>query len=334
MNSSIFLESCTIDNANLNLLVIGIGLKLSNFGILLGLDASLALVEGELGLALVGLVGGKVLLGAGAGILADGLVDGLVELLQAVGFDALLDVGREALLVLLVVLLLEVLHVLPDVAAEDALAVHVGVVLLGVAVVAREALLGVGDVESAVGCALEGAEDAAAGGGGLAADVEEGAEGALVLVDLIDVVGLLSLLAGDDLAVDLGVALVDVVEADLLEEAAGDEEACGVGGAVVLQADLEAVAGELLGVGLAQNAVAVDERVGDLADDLGVGEADDQAVLGALVLVLGLGNEALALTVVRAALAAAAELDLVPAEVRLGLLEFYESLRRRYEGDG
>ena len=251
-------------------------------------------------------------------------MDRLVELLEAVGVDVVGDVGGEALLVLLVVLLLEVLHVLPDVAAEDALAVHVGVVLLGVAVVAGEALLGVGDVQTAVGGPLEGAEDAAAGGGGLAADVEEGAEGALVLVDLVDVVGLLALLAGDDLAVDLGVALVDVVEADLLEEAAGDEEAGGVGGGVVLEADLEAVAGELLGVGLAQDAVAVDEGVGDLADDLRVGEADDEAVLGALVLVLGLADEALALAVVRAALAAAAELDLVPAEVRLGLLNLDE----------
>ena len=203
-----------------NLLVIGDGLQFRNFRVLLGLDASLALLEGELGLALVGLVGAEVLLGAGAGILPDGLVDRLVELLEAVGVGVVGDVGGEALLVLLVVLLLEVLHVLADVAAEDALAVHVGVVLLGVAVVAGEALLGVGDVEASVGGPLEGAEDAASGGGGLAADVEEGAEGALVLVDLVDVVGLLSLLAGDDLAVDLGVALVDVVEADLLEEAA------------------------------------------------------------------------------------------------------------------
>ena len=251
-------------------------------------------------------------------------MDGLVELLEAVGLFAVGDVGGEALLVLLVVLLLEVLHVLPDVAAEDALAVHVGVVLLGVAVVAREALLGVGDVEAAVGGTLEGAEDAASGGGGLAADVEEDAEGALVLVNFVDVVGLLSILAGDDLAVDLGVALVDVVEADLLEEAARDEEAGGVGGGVVLEADVEAVAGQLLGVGLAQDAVAVDEGVGDLADHLRVGEADDQTVLGALVLVLGLGDEALALPVVRAALAAAAELHLVPAEVALRLLELDE----------
>jgi len=112
----------------ISVLVVGLGLELGNLGILLGLDASLALVAGELGLALVaeelglalvGLVGGRVLLGARAGNLPDLLVDGLVELLEAVGLDAIGDVGGEALLVLLDVLLLQVLHVLPDVAAEE-----------------------------------------------------------------------------------------------------------------------------------------------------------------------------------------------------------------------
>jgi len=206
------------------------------------------------------------------------------------------------------------------VTAEDALAVHVSVVLLGVTVVAGEALLRVRDVETAIGGTLEGAKDTAPRGGGLAADVEEGAEGSLILVYLVDVVGLLADLGANDLAIDLGVALVNIIEANLLKETTGTKETSAVGGTVVLKTDLEAVTGKLLGVSLAKDAITVDEGVGDLADDLGVGETNDQTVLGALVLVLGLSAKALALTVVSPSLAATAELDLVTAEVCLGFL--------------
>ena len=251
----------------------------------------------------------------------------LVQLLESVGLDVLLDVPRELLLVLGVVLLLEVLHELPHVSPEDALAMLVGVVLLRVAIVPRESLLGVRDVESAVGGPLEGAEDAATGGGGLASHVEEGAEGPLVLVDLIDVVGRLPDDGRHDVAVDLVVALVDVVEADLLEEAAGAQQSGAVGGGVVLEADLEAVPRELVRARGAQDAIAVDEAVHDLAYDLLVREAHDQAVLGTLVLVLGLAAQALALAVVGLALATTSVLDLEALVVRLGLLDLDERLR-------
>jgi hypothetical protein len=77
--------------------------------------------------------------------------------------------------------------------------------------------------------------------------------------------------------------------------------------------------------------------VDDLADDVLVGEADDEAVLGRIVLVLGLGNQPLTRIVVgcelldvtlqleRAirtlSLTAASVLDLVPREVCVVLLE-------------
>jgi hypothetical protein len=51
-------------------------------------------------------------------------------------------------------------------------------------------------------------------------------------------------------------------------------------------------------VGGAENLVAIDLRGDDLSDDVAVGEANDQAVLGGVVLVLGLGDEALAGVVV------------------------------------
>jgi hypothetical protein len=48
------------------------------------------------------------------------------------------------------------------------------------------------------------------------------------------------------------------------------------------------------------------------SDDVPVGEADDQTVLGGTVLVLGLGDQPLAGIVVGLALSAALVLDLVP----------------------
>jgi hypothetical protein len=77
---------------------------------------------------------------------------------------------------------------------------------------------------------------------------------------------------------------------------------------------------------LTQDAITVDQTVHNLTDHLTIGEADDQTVLGRLVLVLVLTDETLALTVVRLALAATTELDLVARIVRLVLLAFDKRL--------
>lgn len=85
----------------------------------LGLDALLALVGGELLLAvllalgdplgLVGLVGEL-----GLRVLADGVVSVLVHLLEVLRADVVGKVGSELLLEALVIFFLEVLHVLGD----------------------------------------------------------------------------------------------------------------------------------------------------------------------------------------------------------------------------
>jgi len=61
---------------------------------------------------------------------------------------------------------------------------------------------------------------------------------------------------------------------------------------------LDAVALELVSVGCDQDLVAGQFAGDDLADNVAVGEADDETVLGRIVLVLGLGDEALAGVVV------------------------------------
>jgi hypothetical protein len=70
----------------------------------------------------------------------------------------------------------------------------------------------------------------------------------------------------------------------------------------VCQAVLDAVSGEFVGVSRGQDVVALDLGVDNLDDDVLVGESHDEAVLGGVVLVLGLGYEALACVVVGLAL--------------------------------
>lgn len=78
---------------------------------------------------------------------------------------------------------------------------------------------------------------------------------------------------------------------------------------------------------LAHNLVAIDLRVNDLTDDESVRETDHKTILGRLILVLGLNNETLSLTVVSLSLTTTAELDLVPGKIGLVLLNLNESLR-------
>merc|ERR1719231_1847673 len=83
-----------------------------------------------------------------------------VHVLQAIGVNALLDEVREVSLILGRIFLLEHLHVLLQVAAEDSLLVCLGVVLalLVLAVrrlVAREILRVVWHMETTIGSALQ-----------------------------------------------------------------------------------------------------------------------------------------------------------------------------------
>ena len=84
-----------------------------------------------------------------------------------------------------------------------------------------------------------------------------------------------------------------------------------------------------MAVGSRNDAVAFDPGVGDLTADVLVGDADDHAVLGRVVLVLGLNDQLLAGIVVSLALPAPAELDLEPLEVGLVLDNFDERLLRK-----
>lgn len=76
---------------------------------------------------------------------------------------------------------------------------------------------------------------------------------------------------------------------------------------------VDTVALEFVSVGCTEDFVAGYFGGDNLADDIAIREADDEAVFGGIVLVLGLGDEALTSVVIGLACAATFVLDLVSA---------------------
>lgn len=277
------------------------------------LDASLALGVGELldlvllGLGLpllLGLLGGLILILL-EGVLTDLLVGILVDLLKVTGINLLLDILDELGLEALLILIGEGLHVLSDVATEDVVAESVGVELLGLDVVTGETAVGVGDEDTTVGGTLHGTEDTVTAGGADKTNIKEGLEGTALAIVGLDGLG------ESELTIGLLDTLELLRETELGKGAAGQQKTGSVGGGPVGQTLVDTVALQLVGVGGGEDLVAGDLRVDDLGDDVAVGEANDHAVLGSIVLVLGLGDEALASIVVGLSLTTAAILSLV-----------------------
>lgn len=141
-----------------------------------------------------------------------------------------------------------------------------------------------GDVESSVGGSLEGGEDLSTGGGSLQSNVENSVEGAGSVVHLLDVVVL---------SVDGLVTLVLVGQVELGQGTSGSQQTGSVGSGVVGQTSWGSVTGELVGVGSNVDDISDDLGRDDLADDVGVGETDDQTVARRVVLVLVLSDQGL-----------------------------------------
>lgn len=239
-----------------------------------------------------------------------------IQLLQSIRLDLIIDVTGELTLVPLLIVVGERLHVLRDVTAKDVLAQSFGVELLALDIVARETLLAVRNVQATVRSTLHGAEHTRTGRRPRKANIEETLEGPPALA--ID----LGLLGERELSIRLRDTLELVVDLELVQRTTRDQETGAVSGGPVGQAMADAVALELVGVGGDEDLVANDLGADDLADDVLVGEADDQAVLGRVVFVLRLGGEALAGVVVGLAGSAALVLDLVAREIRTVLDKF------------
>jgi hypothetical protein len=162
----------------------------------------------------------------------------------------------------------------------------------------------VGNEDTTVGAALHGTEDTGTGGGTGETDIQEDLEWAALLA--VNLGGL----GESELTISLLNTGEGLVKLELLENTASQEQTGGVcrrpvgktvGDAVSLQlvgtinlldmTILKRVAWDILSS--AEDLVTANLGVDDLADDVLVGETDDEAVLGRIVLVLGLGNQPL-----------------------------------------
>jgi hypothetical protein len=226
-------------------------------------------------------------------VLSNGLVRLLVHFLEPVRLNVVVDVAGELRLVALLVVVGKRLHVLGDVASEDVLAEHLGVELFGLHVVAWEAVLRVRDVQTAVRRSLHDSEDASSGRGSMETHVQETFEWTTALA--IFSLGSLGQIV-------LAIGLLDtskvLVEPEFLQRASGQQQSSTVAGRPVGQPMLDAIAAKLVGIRGAVDLVAGDFRSDNLADDIAVCKTDDEPVLGSIVFVLGLADQALPSVVV------------------------------------
>lgn len=248
-----------------------------------------------------------------------------VHVLEVTGIKLIVDVLGELRLVTLLIIIGKTFHVFGNMAGSDVFAESLSIELFGLNVVTGEAVLGVRDEETTVGGTLQGTKDTGTGGGTDETNIEEDLEGAAgTVVSLsslgqgVFTVGFLNTLEG-------------LVELELLEETTGEEETSGVGSGPVGQTVLDSIALQLVSISRGNNLVAGDFGVDNLGDDITVGEADlnhvsscfhvvvncqtyDKTVLAGRVLVLGLGDQALAGIVVGLSLTTTAVLGLVATE--------------------
>lgn len=261
---------------------------------------------------LLGLLGTLTLLLL-EGVLSDSGVGLGVEVLKTVSLNVVVEVLLELALVSLLVIVGKGLHVLGDVATVDVLLQGLGVELLGLHVVTGESVLGVGNEDTTVGGTLHDTEDTGTGGGSGKTNIKEGLEGSALLTVLLGGLG------QGVLSIGLLNTSEGLVKAELLQDTAGEEETGGIGGGPVGKTVLNAVGAELVGVGGGEDLVTSNLGGDDLGDDVAVGEADDQAVLGRVVLVLGLGDQTLARIVVGLSFATALVLRLEAAAKTISL---------------
>lgn len=160
-----------------------------------------------------------------------------------------------------------------------------------------------GNEDTTIGSTLHGTEDTGTSGSAGKTNIKEGLEGAALAI-----IGLGGL-GESELAVSLLNTSEVLIEAELLQDTAGDKEAGSISSRPVGKTVLNAVGLELVGVGRDEDLVTSDLGAHDLHDDVAVGEANHykgvsgyfeivrelmlltQSVLGAGILGLVLGDQ-------------------------------------------
>ena len=273
------------------------------------LDASLAFIVGKLDLlVLQGSMSGRSLLFS---LLDDGVgTDGFMGLgvhgFQVVSSDASLDEAAELTSISFGLIFLQLTHVIGNMTTEQVLAQNFSVQSALGSIVAGETLFAVGNVQSTINGTLEGSEALGTSAGTSQTDVQESLESTTTVF-----------------FIEFG-----LVETKLDEGTASAQQTSAVDGRVVGQTNLDTESREFVSISSSQNDITLNLGVDDLADDVSVSDTDNEAVLGSVVLVLVLDDQALASIVVSLSFTATTVLDLVAFEVSFILLDLDERLQR------
>lgn len=287
----------------------------------LGFDLSheflLALLDLGLPFSMGKLLGGEPFLGDLLsrlgflfGILSDGGMCLLIHILHLVSGDTVLDEKGELTLECIFVIFLKMAHVIGYMLAEDVGTVDISAELAFLLVVTREAFFAVGNIETSVGSTLHGAKNFGSGGGTGKSNVKTGTESTRSFIVVFN---------HAVLTVDVGDTLVSGVQVHLFENPSCQKKTSAVGSGIVGQTNFNSIAGELVTVGGSNNPVSFKPGIGNLTTDILVGGSHDHAVLGGIVLVLVLDDQALPGKVVSFTLAPPPELNLETLEVSLAL---------------
>jgi len=162
---------------------------------------------------------------------------------------------------------------------------------------AGEALFAVRNVDTAIDGTLHGGKDFGTSGSASKTSIEEGLEGlgALLSIELL------------------------LIEAKDGHDTASNEETSAVGSSIVGQTNLNAKLGQLVSISRGKDKVTLDLGIDNLTADVSVGEADDETILGHVILVLVLNDQTLASIIISLTLAASAVFNLEALEVGLVL---------------
>lgn len=278
-------------------------------------DAILALLGVEGGtLKLLGsMLSGLALLDGNGdgGVSTNGIMGSLVHGGESVSINTGSNEATELELVTLTILSRQLTHVVGNVLTKNVLANHLGIGSLLISLVAGEALLSVGNVHTTIDGTLEGSKELATGGGATETNIKEGLEGTgtLFLIKLSS------------------------LETKLVDGTTSAQQTSAVGSSPVGQTNFDTKGGELMSIGSSQDLITGQLGINKLTNHISVGEANDKAVLGSVVLVLILDDETLTGIVVRLSLTATTVLDLVTLEVGLVLDQLDERLNEKRSDD-
>jgi hypothetical protein len=93
------------------------------------------------------------------------------------------------------------------------------------------------------------------------------------------------------------------------------------------QTNLQAITRQLMRVSSGQYDITLNLGINNLTDNVGIGEANDEAVLWSIIFVLGLSYKALTSIVIRLALTTTTEFNLISFEVGLVLNKLNKRLQ-------